>query len=145
MATTEEIDRRVKEVDAVRSARRAAAAKRVGELAQRRAVTAEQLSEIERELGDVLAESSDVMEIDELARFVDVPAADLSRWLNGRRASRSKRKRAAGGVSVAKNVTSTEPSTAEAPTVGHTRTPQESPVLRDIANDTLGQVTAEVR
>jgi predicted ATP-dependent protease len=95
MATTEEIERRVEEADASRSAQRTAAAKRVGELAQRRAEAAEKLAEIERELGDVLAESSDVISFDELARFTDVPAVELNRWLNGRKIARPKRTRTA--------------------------------------------------
>lgn len=93
MATTEEIERRVEQADAARSAKRAAAAKRVGELAQLRAEVAEKLGDIERELGDVLAESSDVISVDELAKFTDVPATDLTQWLNGRKTSRPKRKR----------------------------------------------------
>jgi hypothetical protein len=88
MATTEEIERRVEEADAARSAKRAAAAKCVGELAQLRAEVAEKLGDIERELGDVLAESSDVIGVDELAKFTDVPAADLTQWLNGRKTTR---------------------------------------------------------
>jgi hypothetical protein len=99
MATTEEIERRVEEADAARSAKRAAAAKRVGELGQLRAEVAEKLGDIERELGDVLAESSDVIEVDELAKFTDMPAADLTQWLNGRKTTRSKRKRSTASTS----------------------------------------------
>ena len=94
MATTEEeIERRVDEADTVRRARRSAAATRVGKLAARRAEIAEQLSEIERELGDVLVESSDVIEIGELAKFTDVPAGDLTRWLTDRKTIRTRRKK----------------------------------------------------
>ncbi|WP_435581616.1 hypothetical protein [Amycolatopsis thermoflava] len=93
MATTEEIERRVEQADAARSAKRAAAAKRVGELAQLRAEVAKKLGDIERELGDVLAESSDVISVDELAKFTDVPATDLTQWLNDRKTTRPKRKR----------------------------------------------------
>jgi hypothetical protein len=84
MATTEEIERRVRQADAARSAARAAAARQVGELAGRRAVLAEQLDEIERELGDVLAAVQDVMDVDELAAFTDLSAADLTRWRDAR-------------------------------------------------------------
>jgi len=98
MVTTEEIERRIKEVDSARSARRTVAAKRVGELARQRNVVAEQLNELERELGDALAESRDVIGIDELARFTDVPSADLARWLERQKASRAKRRRPATRV-----------------------------------------------
>lgn len=111
MATTEEIERRVEEADAARSVRRSAAAQRIGELAHRRALIVQQLSDIERELGDVLAESSDVMEIDELARFTDLPAADLTQWLNGRKTSRTKRKKLTGGAAGAKSATNPGTST----------------------------------
>jgi hypothetical protein len=84
MATTEEIEQRVQQADAARSTRRAAAARQVSELAERRAVLAEQLDDIERELGDVLAAVRDVMDVDELAAFTDLPAADLTRWLTAR-------------------------------------------------------------
>lgn len=99
MATTDEIERRVQQADAARSARRAAAARQVGELAGRRAVLAEQLDDIERELGDVLAATRDVMDVDELADFTDLPAADLTRWLTARtsrKSTRSTHKRPAG-------------------------------------------------
>lgn len=144
MVTTEEIERRVEEADAARSARRGAAAKRVCDLAQRRAAIAEQLSDIERELGDVLAESSDVMEIDELAKFTDVPAADLTQWLNNRKTTRSKRKKPAGGASGAKIDTSRGPSAAGTTTNGQASTLPGPPVPRDGAADTPARVAAEV-
>lgn len=145
MATTEEIERRVEEADAARSARRSATAKQVGELAQRRAAIAEQLRNIEQELGDVLAESSDVIEIDELARFTEVPAADLTRWLNDRKTTRTKRKKPAGGASGTKSATSRGPSTAGAPTAGQASTPQEPPMPRDSTANAPTRVTAEVK
>lgn len=115
MATTEEIEQRVEEADSARTARRAAAAKRVFELAARRSTIADQLSDLERELGDVLAEASDVIEIDELARFTDVPAADLRRWLDDRKTTRPKRKRQTAGTTATKNSTSSGVSTAKPP------------------------------
>ena len=107
IATAEEIDRRVEAADTARRAKRSAAAKEVGELAQRRTVLAEQLAEVERQLGEVLADASDVLEIDELARFTNIPAADLTAWLTARKPPRSIKKRRAvstssGGPSVAK-------------------------------------------
>ncbi|MFD2414827.1 hypothetical protein [Amycolatopsis pigmentata] len=128
MATAEEIERRVEETDTARSERRSAAAKRVGELAKRRAAIAEQLTDIERELSDVLAESSDVIEINELARFTDVSAADLSRWLNDRKTARTKRKKPSGG---SKSVTSQGPSTVAHQTVTPASSLHEPPSLRD--------------
>jgi hypothetical protein len=145
MATTEEIERRVEEADAARSARRSAAAKQVGELAQRRATIAEQLRHIEQELGDVLAESSDVMELDELARFTDVPAADLTRWLNDRKTSRTKRKKPTRGASGTKSATSRGPSTVGPSTADQASTPHEPPVSRDSTANTPARVTAEVK
>ncbi|MGW4526912.1 hypothetical protein [Amycolatopsis sp. cmx-4-83] len=81
MITTDEIERRVEKADAEKSARRTAAAREVGELARRRAALAEELSEVERTLGTVLAAAADVIGVDELAEFTDVPAADLTGWL----------------------------------------------------------------
>ncbi|MEV6242697.1 hypothetical protein [Lentzea sp. NPDC051838] len=118
MLTTEEIQRRVKEADADRGAKRSATAARVGDLAKRRAAVAEQLADIDRELGDVIAESSDVIEIDELARFTDVPAADLNQWLNSRKATRPRRKRATAGTSTAKSDAPHDVATTETPSTG---------------------------
>jgi hypothetical protein len=81
MITTDEIERRVEKADADKSARRTAAAREVGELAHRRAALAEELAEVERKLGTVLAAAADVVGVEELAEFTDVPAADLARWL----------------------------------------------------------------
>ncbi|MBY8853300.1 hypothetical protein K7G98_35740, partial [Saccharothrix sp. MB29] len=61
MATPEEIRLRIEQADTARSARRATAAQQIGELAQRRAAIIEQLEDIERELGDILAEAQDVI------------------------------------------------------------------------------------
>ncbi|WP_414943839.1 hypothetical protein [Amycolatopsis sp. cmx-11-32] len=105
MATTEEIERRVGLADAARSERRTEAARTVGELAARHADIAAQLGDIERELKEVLAESSSVIGLDELAAFTDVPAADLARWANDPKGNRTKRKKpAAAGPSAAKSV-----------------------------------------
>jgi hypothetical protein len=95
MATPDEIRQRVEQADNVRSARRAAAAQRVGELAQRRATIVEQLEDVERELGDVLTEAQDVIDVDELAEFTDLKSADLTEWLVSRKVGRGKRKKTA--------------------------------------------------
>ncbi|WP_198545363.1 MULTISPECIES: hypothetical protein [Amycolatopsis] len=102
MATGEEIERRVEEADSARSARRAAAAKQVGDLAQRRSEVADQLTAIEMELGETLAAANDVISIDELAQFTDVPTADLVRWLDARKPVRAKRKRSNANAATAK-------------------------------------------
>jgi hypothetical protein len=125
MATTEEIQRRVEEADSATSARRAAAAKQVGELAQRRAAVAEQLTDVETELGDVLAAANDVIDIDELARFTDVSAADLTRWRDGRTSTRTKRKRSTAGVAATKSSTSQRPSVVETPSARQASAPSE--------------------
>jgi hypothetical protein len=124
MVTTEEVELRIKEADSARSARRTAAAKRVGELASRRATVAEQLNDLERELGDVLAESSDVIEIHELARFTDVPAADLTRWLDHRTTTRPKRKRATTSTAATRDKADQGSSTAIQPTISRVSTQQ---------------------
>ncbi|WP_240690761.1 MULTISPECIES: hypothetical protein [unclassified Amycolatopsis] len=145
MATTEEIERRVEEADAARSAKRSAAAKRIGELAQQRASIAEQLSNIERELGDVLAESTDVMDIAELARFTDIPAADLNRWLNSRKTSRPKRKKPAGRASSTKGAANQASSTREISTADAAASRRESPASGNGSANAPEPVTTEVR
>lgn len=140
MTTPEEIRRRVEENDTARSAKRSAAAQQVGELAQRRAAIAEQLGDIERQLGDVLAAARDVMDIDELARFTDVPAADLTKWLTARKTTRPKRKRPTSTGSA----TSRAPSTAGKPTASRPSTPPEPAVPRPGAADRPARVPAEV-
>lgn len=144
MATTEESERRVEEADAVRSAKRSAAAKRVGELAQHRASIAEQLSNIERELGDVLAESTDVMDLAELARFTDIPAADLNRWLNSRKTSRPKRKKPAGRASSTKSTASSPSSTRDTRSADVVSGRREPPVPRDDTAKAPQPITTEV-
>jgi hypothetical protein len=96
MATAEEIDRRVEQMDTPRTAKRSITAKRVSELAQRRAALVAQLADIELELGEVLLAAQDVIDVEELARFTDLPATDLTAWLTARTArkpTRGKRKR----------------------------------------------------
>lgn len=93
MATPEEIRRRIEEADTARSARRAAAAQHVGELAQRRAAIVNQLAEVERALGDILVEAQDVIDVDELAGFTDLKASELAEWLAGRKTSRGGKRR----------------------------------------------------
>jgi hypothetical protein len=93
MATPEEIRQRVEEADTARSARRAAAAQQVGELAQRRAAIVAQLVEVERELGEVVADAQDVIDVDELAAFTDLKPSDLTGWLAGRKTVRGKRRK----------------------------------------------------
>jgi hypothetical protein len=94
MATPEEIRQRVEEADTARSARRAAAAQQVGELARRRAEIVAQLAEVERELGEVVADAQDVIDVDELAGFTDLKTSDLTGWLAGHKPSRGKRRKA---------------------------------------------------
>jgi hypothetical protein len=98
MATPEQIRRRVEDADTARSARRAAAAQQVGDLARRRAAIVTQLEAIEHELGDVLAGAQDVIGIDELADFTDLKAADLTGWLAGRKPGRGRRRKPSTGA-----------------------------------------------
>lgn len=120
MPTREEIERRVEEADAARSAKRSAAAQRIGDLATRRAEIADQLSDVERELGEALAESSDVIDIDELAEFTEVPATDLARWLDTGKPASTKRKKPANSGARTKKTTQ-PPKTATATTVSTPR------------------------
>ncbi|UUV28574.1 hypothetical protein NQK81_27765 [Amycolatopsis roodepoortensis] len=78
--TDEEITRRLEERDSARRARRAQTASTVGELARRHTELAEQLADLERELGEVLTAAGDVIDVSELADVTDVPVADLTRW-----------------------------------------------------------------
>ncbi|MFI7676427.1 hypothetical protein [Actinophytocola sp. NPDC049390] len=144
MATPEEIERRVEEADAARSARRSAAAKRIGELAQHRAAIAEQLADIERDLGDVLAESSDVIDIEELARFTDLPVSDLTRWREARKTNRTRRKKPAARAAGAQNDTSRGQSAPRIPTNDQAAKPPEPAVPRGDTVNAPDRVAAEV-
>lgn len=75
MATPEEIKNRVDEFDSARSSRRKAAAHKVSELAVRHDELASEVDEVKRTLAEVLAEYSDVITVEELARFTEVPEA----------------------------------------------------------------------
>lgn len=144
MATPEEIEHRVEANDSTTTAKRAAMAKRVGELAHQRAAIAEQLSDIERELGDVLVESSDVIGTDELAKFTDVPVADLDRWLNGRKATRTKRKKPAAAPSAAKTDAGQGSPAAKTPATGQTSMVPEPAAVRSVPANMSARVPAEV-
>lgn len=95
MATSEEIRQRVEKADTARSARRAAAAQQVGELARRQAEIVARLAEVERELGEVVARAQDVIDVDELAAFTDLKPSDLTGWLAGHKPGRGRRRKAA--------------------------------------------------
>lgn len=131
MATPEEIRQRVEHADTARSARRATAAQQIGELARRRAAIAEQLQDVEHQLGDVLASAQDVIDIDELAEFTDVKAADLTHWLAGRKPARTKRKKpnAATSGTDTPGDASRGPSAPGTSTTGHVSTLPESAVV----------------
>ncbi|CRK57634.1 hypothetical protein [Alloactinosynnema sp. L-07] len=144
MATTEEIERRVRQADTARSARRAAAARQIGDLAQRRACLAEQVDDIERELADVLAAVRDVMTIDELAAFTDVPAADLTRLLTARttrKPGRTKRRQPTGSGRIARDIDSRRSATTPAPGVGSGPTQPAEPRADSGAVDVPARVS----
>jgi hypothetical protein len=132
MATPEEIERRIEQTDAPRTTRRSAAAKRVSELAQHRAAIAEQLTDIERQLGDVLADARDVIDMEELAQFTDVPVADLTRWLEVRTLTRTRRKKSTGTSGTKSNTSR-----------GTTAAPVRTPTARQ-ASTPSGPATATV-
>ena len=139
MATAEDIQRRVEQADTARSVKRSTVAQQVGELAQRRAVLAGKLDEIERQLGDVLADASDVMDIDELASFTDIPVPDLTGWLTARKPARAKRKKPSSG---AQTDTSRGQAAVRTPTNGRAATPP--PARPTAAVDTPERLAAEV-
>ncbi len=94
MATSEEIQNRVDEFDSARSARRKAAAYQVSELAGRHDELVTQVDEVKRKLAEVLVEYSDVITVEELARFTEVPESHLEQWRDGVKAGRPKKRRA---------------------------------------------------
>ena len=94
MATSEEIQNRVDEFDSARSARRKAAAHQVSELARRHDELVTQVDEVKRKLAEVLAEYSDVITVEELARFTEVPESHLEQWRDGVKPGRAKKRRA---------------------------------------------------
>lgn len=142
MPTAEEIERRVEQVDTARSTKRSAAAQRVGALAQRRAAIATQLADIEEQLGDVLAAAQEVMDMDELAAFTEVPAADLTRWFAARKPSRGKRKRHTAGAATSDS--NRGPSAARTATSRPASTPPEPAPARADDVDRPVRVPAEV-
>ncbi|MFD5089159.1 hypothetical protein ACFWMR_01065 [Amycolatopsis thailandensis] len=139
IATAEEIDRRVEAADTARRAKRSAAAKEVGELAQRRTALVEQLDEVERQLGEVLADASDVLDIDELARFTNIPAADLTAWLTPRKPPRATKKKRPAAITP-----SGAPSATKTATNGQAPVPPEPAVPRTDSADAPERVTAGV-
>ncbi|MEC3978881.1 hypothetical protein [Amycolatopsis sp. H20-H5] len=128
MPTRDEIERRVQQNDTPLSAKRSAAAQQVGALAGRRAAIAEQLREVERQLGDVLTDATTVMSIDELARFTDVPAADLTRWLTARTPARGKRTKPTGNPPATHSRARPELSAARNPNAGQASPTPAHPV-----------------
>jgi hypothetical protein len=146
MATAKEIERRVEQTDTSRTAKRSAAATRVFELAQRRAVLVEQLADLEHELGDVLIDAQDVIDVDELARFTDLPAADLTGWLTARTArktTRGKRKRPVAGTSASDGDLS-EPSALRAPSTRQASAVSAAVRPRADASDAPAGASADV-
>jgi hypothetical protein len=140
--TNDEIERRIEETDAPRSARRSAAAKQVSELARRHTELTEQVSDLERQLGDVLIEAQDVIEVEELAQFTEVPASNLAQWLTARTSAkaRPKRKRSAGAPTATDGDSNRERSTAGTP-ASSPAVPSES---RGPRPDTAGRVLAQL-
>jgi hypothetical protein len=140
MATSEEIRQRIEEADTARCARRAAAAQRVGELAQRRAAIVDQLAEVERALGDILVEAQDVIGVDELAGFTDLKASELAEWLAGRKTSRGGKRRktttaSAAQVGIRRTI---EPKPSE-PEQGSSSSESLTPTGVDVPKRLVGQ------
>ncbi|GHH62460.1 hypothetical protein [Lentzea cavernae] len=95
MATTDDIARRVEEADSARSARRTTAAQLVGELARERRAVVQRLADIDQQIGEAITSNTDVIDVEELAAFTDVPATDLAQILEARRPARGRRRRSA--------------------------------------------------
>jgi hypothetical protein len=148
VATSEEIRRRVEEADTARSATRSASAQQIGELAHRHATLAEQLADIERQLGALLTDAQDIIDVDELARFTDVPSHELSRWLaaarTARKTSRAKRTRPSTGTPSTENDARRAPSAAPASPAGQASTPPDAAGPRAGTDTASTRVPAEV-
>ncbi|MEV6603493.1 hypothetical protein [Kutzneria sp. NPDC051319] len=143
MPNFDEIDQRVQEIDAPRTAKRKAACKTIKERAGRRAALLEELAATERDIGDALATASDVMDVNEAALITEVPASDLNHCLAAHQTTRTKRKRSTSGADP-KNSTSREKPTARTPRNHHAQTPSElSPPPTDSATESE-HVAAEV-
>ncbi|NIH83745.1 hypothetical protein [Amycolatopsis granulosa] len=125
MPTDEEVQHRIEDVDAPRTSRRKAAAQQVNQLAQRRAAIVAQLEDIEGQLGEIVADAEDVISIEELARFTDLKASDLTEWVTGRKTSRAKRKKPAGSKLGTRSRSSSQ-------TNGQSGDPAPAPPARDL-------------
>ncbi|WP_020499950.1 hypothetical protein [Sciscionella marina] len=123
--TTDEIARRVEETDLARSAKRAALAQHVGELARRRAHIIEDLTSIDRELGEVLDECLGVLGLTELAGFTDVPESELSRLQTEHKPTRGRGRRKRGDTR--NHRTTPTPRTKDATGTSATTAPSTSP------------------
>jgi hypothetical protein len=144
MATAEEIARRVEEVDTARSAKRSTVAQQISELAQRRTVLVDQLENVEGELGDVLADAQDVIDVNELAEFTDVKAGDLTRWLASRTATRVKRRKPATSSSRAHGDASRAVAVSGTLRAGQTPAPREPATTPAGASDRTERIAAQV-
>lgn len=143
MPTLDEIDQRVEEVDAPRTAKRKAACKKIREHAGRRAALLDELAATEREIGDALADASDVMDVHEAARITDVLASDLNHCLAAHRTTRAKRKRSTTGRAEPSSATPEMPA-ARTPRNDHAQTPAEPSRPQADSATEPERVTAEV-
>lgn len=123
VTSEEEIARRLQETDTARSARRQQAATTIGKLARRHTELADQLADLERELGEILTAAGDVIDLPELAEVTDVPVADLTRWRDQvatparrkRNGSSAKRNSSGKGTQTASASRTVAPPTTPAP------------------------------
>lgn len=83
MATADEIRARVKTADEARIASRADRAAAVAEVHGRRAAALTELERIEADLTTAVRSATEVMTLDELIAFADVPRTDLPRRPGG--------------------------------------------------------------
>lgn len=120
IASEDEINDRLEEKDAARSARRKKAAAAVGDLARHHAGLVGQINDIERGLGEILVAAGDVIDVPELAEVTKVAAADLSRWRDqAAKPARGKRHR----TGAKKNPAGAGIRTADAPRTARPTTP----------------------
>ncbi|ANN21134.1 hypothetical protein SD37_39810 [Amycolatopsis orientalis] len=126
VTSDEEIARRLEERDSARSARRKQAAAVVGELARRHTELAEQLADLERELGEVLTAAGDVIGVPELADVTDIPAADLTRWRDQATKPARGGKRKRPGAAKNNGIPSKDTPTATVPRAGQPAAPASS-------------------
>lgn len=93
MPTDQEIERRVTTDDTPITARRIAIAQKVSELGIQIAVVSEQLQRLIGQARQEIGDNHEIITVEKLAVYTDIPKANLNEWLTGYKALGNKRKR----------------------------------------------------